>query len=216
MEDMMRLFKLLTISFPVISLFLYSGASQAFSFDFGDDHPPTWIETYGQPAPRYYYHPQINSFDRSRMIENRQNRMQRRATTMNQLSDLLSGRYGFDREKAIRLARGIEQSAGHALSRNFHPGAVIDDYSRTTRSLWGNEEMFRQNATSLQTAAKELAEELAKEPTREEGAVYMRAQRKRGEDTASSIAVSPKIWEKVSAVANTCNSCHRSFRSPFR
>ena len=212
----MRLLKLLAVSFPVISLALYSGASQAFSFDFGDDHPPTWIETYGQPAPRYFYHPQINSFDRGKMIDRRQNRMQRRATTMNQLSDLLSGRYGFDREQAIRLARGIEQSAGDALSRNFHPGAVIDDYSRTTRSLWGNEEMFRQYAVSLQTAAKELAEELAKEPTQEEGAVYMRTQRKRGEDTASSAAVSPKVWEKFSAVSSTCNTCHRSFRSPFR
>ena len=161
----MRFYKLLSISFPVISLLLYSGVSQAFTFDFGDDHPPTWVETYGQPAPRYYYHPQINSFDRSRMIDHRQNRMQRRATTMNQLSDLLSGRYGFDREKAIGLARGIEQSAGYALSRNFHPGAVIDSDSRTTRALWGNEEMFRQNAMSLQAAAKALAEELAKEPT---------------------------------------------------
>ena len=211
----MRLFKLLSVSVPVISLVMYSAASQAFSFDFGDDHPPTWIESYGQPAPRYYYHPQINSFDRGKMIDHRQNRMQRRATTMNQLSDLLSGRYGFDREQAIWLARGIEQSAGYALSRNFHPGAVIDDYSRTTRSLWGNEEMFRQYATSLQTAAKALAEELAKEPAQEEGAVYMRAQRKRGEDTASSIAVSPKVWEKYSAVSATCTSCHRSFRSPF-
>ena len=212
----MRLFKLLIVSFPMISLALYSGTSQAFSFDFGDDHPPTWIETYGQPAPRYYYHPQINSFDRSRMIDRRQGRMQRRATTMNQLSDLLSGRYGFDREQAIRLARGIEQSAGHALSRNFHPGAVIDDYSRTTRSLWGNEETFRQYAVSLQTAAKELAEELAKEPTQEEGAVYLRAPRERGEGEVSSVAVSPKVWEKYSAVSSTCNSCHRSFRSPFR
>ena len=119
----MRLFKLLTVSLPVISLVLYSGASQAFTFDFGDNHPPTWVETYGQPAPRYYYHPQINSFDRSRMIDHRQNRMQRRATTMNQLSDLLSGRYGFDREKAIKLARRIEQTAGYALARNFHPGS---------------------------------------------------------------------------------------------
>jgi cytochrome c556 len=149
------------------------------------------------------------------MIDHRQNRMQRRATTMNQLSDLLSGRYGFDREKAIRLARGIEQSAGHALSRNFHPGAVIDDYSRTTRSLWGNEEMFRQSATSLQSAAKALAEELAKKPTQEEGAVYLRAQRKPGEDTADTVAVSPKVWEKYNAVSSTCNACHRSFRSPF-
>ena len=212
----MRLYKFLAMSFPVIALAVYSGTSQAFSFDFGDDHPPTWFETYGQPAPRYYYHPQINSFDRSRMIDRRQNRMQRRATTMNQLSDLLSGRYGFDRQQAIQLARGIEQSAGHALSRNFHPGAVIDDYSRTTRSLWGNEELFRQYAVSLQTAAKELAEELAKEPTQEEGAVYMREQRKRGEDTVSSVAVSPKVWEKFSAVSSTCNSCHSSFRSPFR
>lgn len=211
----MRLFKLLTVSFPVISLVLYSGVSQAFTFDFGDDHPPTWVETYGQPAPRYYYYPQINSFDRSRMIDHRQNRMQRRATTMNQLSDLLSGRYGFDREKAIKLARGIEQTAGYALSRNYHPGAVIDSYSRTTRALWGNEEMFRQNAMSLQAAAKALAEELAKEPTQEEGAVYMRAQRKSGEDTASSTPVSPKVWGKYSAVSNTCKSCHHSYRSPF-
>jgi len=211
----MRLFKLLTVSLPVISLILYSGAAQAFSFDFGDDHPPTWIETYGQPAPRYYYYPQINSFDRSRMIDHRQNRMQRRATTMNQLSDLLSGRYGFDREKAIKLARGIEQTAGYSLTRNYHPGAVIDDYSRTTRALWGNEEVFRQSAMSLQAAARALAEELAKEPSQQEAAVYILAQRKPGEDTASTIPVSPKIWEKYNAVSNTCNACHRSFRSPF-
>jgi len=211
----MRPYKLLTVYFAVILLALYSGVSQAFTFDFGDDHPPTWLETYGQPAPRYYYYPQINSYDRSRMVDNRQNRMQRRATTMNQLSDLLSGRYGFDREKAIKLARGIEKTAGYVLTRNFHPGAVIDSYSRTTRAFWGNEEMFRQYAMNLQAAAKALTEELAKEPTREEGAVYVRAQRKPGKDTAKTISVSPKVWQKYSELSNTCYSCHRSFRSPF-
>jgi cytochrome c556 len=213
----MRLLKLPAVSATVISLAVISGMAQAFSFDFDDDdHPPTWVETYGQPAPRYYYYPQMDSFDRSRMIDHRQNRMQRRATTMNQLSDLLSGRYGFDREKAISLARGIEQTAGYALTRNFHPGAVIDSYSRTTRALWGNEEMFKQNAMNLQAAAKALAEELAKEPTQEEGAVYMRAQRKPGENLAdSTVPVSPKVWEKYSEVSNSCYSCHRSFRSPF-
>jgi cytochrome c556 len=134
---------------------------------------------------------------------------------MDQLSDLLSGRYGFDREKAIKLARRIEQTAGYALTRNFHPGAVIDSQSRTTRALWGNEEMFRQNAMILQTAAKALAEELSKEPTREQGAVYMRAQRKPGKHSASTISVSPLIWKKYSELSNTCYSCHRSYRSPF-
>jgi cytochrome c556 len=212
----MKLFKLLTVSFPVISLALYSGVSQAFSFDFGDDdHPPTWLETYGQPAPRYYYVPQIDSYDRHQMIYKRQDYMRHDATTMDQLSDLLSGRYGFDREKAIKLARRIEKAAGNALARNFHPGAVIDSQSRTTRAFWGNEEMFRQYAMNLQAAAKALAEELAKQPTRQEGAVYVRAQRKPGKHTASTVAVSPKIWKKYSEVSNTCYSCHRSFRSPF-
>jgi len=211
----MKLLKLLSISASVMALTLSSSMVKGFSFDFDDDDgPPSWVESYWQPAPRYYYYPQMNSFDRSRVVEGRQRHMQRRASTMSQLSNLLSGRYGFDRAEAVRLARNIEKSAGWALTRNFHPGTVIDSDSRTTRSLWGNEEMFRANAETLQSAARALAEELEKTPTEEEGAVYLRTRSKPG-DGVTTAAVSSQVWQKYSDVSNTCHVCHRNFRSPF-
>ena len=208
--------KFISVSASVMALCLLSTQAQAFSFDFDDDDgPPSWVEGYWQPAPRYYYYPQMNSFDRSRMVDNRQSHMQRRASTMSQLSNLLSGRQGFDRSEAIRLARNIEQSAGWALSSNFHPGAVIDSDSHTTRSLWGNEQTFRDNAQQLQTAARALAEELAKTPSQEEGAVYLRTRNRSGDDKVTTEAVSSQVWQKYSDVSNTCHACHHNFRSPF-
>ena len=210
----MKLLKLLPLSTFMMALTMSSGTVQGFSFDFdNDDGPPSWVESYWQPAPRYYY-PQMNSFDRSRVVEGRQRHMQRRASTMSQLSNLLSGRYGFDRAQAVRLARNIERSAGWALTRNFHPGAVIDSDSRTTRSLWGNEQMFRSNAETLQSAARALAEELEKTPNEEEGAVYLRTRSKPG-DGVTTEAFSSQVWQKYSDVSNPCHSCHHNFRSPF-
>jgi cytochrome c556 len=211
----MKLLKLLSLSASVMALTLSSSMVHGFSFDFdNDDGPPSWVESYWQPAPRYYY-PQMDSFDRSRVVEGRQRHMQRRASTMSQLSNLLSGRYGFDRAQAVQLARNIERSAGWALTRNFHPGAVIDTDSRTTRSLWGNEQMFRANAETLQSAARALAEELEKTPTAEQGAVYLRTRSKPGDDEVTTAAVSSQVWQKYSDVSNTCHACHRNFRSPF-
>jgi cytochrome c556 len=212
----MQPMKFIILSATTIYMILLSGMTQAFDFDFdSDDDPPGWVEGYWQPAPRYNYYPQMNSFDRSDMIRNRQHHMQYRASTMRQLGDLLSGRFGFDRAEAVRLARKIENTAGYVLSRDFHPGAVIDSDSRTTRSFWGNEEIFRKKSEDLQKAAKALADELEKEPTKEEGGVYLRSRKQSGDHYDETEAVSPAIWQKYTDLSVTCNSCHHNFRSPF-
>ena len=92
----------------------------------------------------------------------------------------------------------------------------MDDDSRTTRSLWGNEEMFKASAVKMQQAAKALAAELAKKPSKEEGAVYLRAERQGLDDSTATAAVSPQLKNTFDALSNTCNECHRNFRSQYR
>ena len=105
------------------------------------------------------------------------------------------------------LAREIEAGAGHALVRNFHPGSIATDESHASPAFWGNEATFKANADALKTAAAALAEELARRPTDEEGAVY--SDHGRGDEP-----VSPDIWAKFNDVANACRACHATFRGP--
>jgi cytochrome c556 len=167
-----------------------------------------WGPGYGPWGPGPYgMPPRLGSFDRTKMRLDRQRQMSNHDDAMEELGDMLYGRYNFDREKAIELAREIESGAGMALVRNFHPGSIATDESHTTPAFWGNEATFKANADALKTAATALAEELAKRPTDEEGAVY--SDHGRGDEP-----VSPDIWEKFHDVANSCRACHATFRGP--
>lgn len=201
----------------IVFFFMGAGSAQAFSFNFGDDDDyPYWGYPYSPwVAPPAYYFPRISSFERSSMVRNRQRTMDRHDETMAQLNELLYGRYGFDRAVAIKLARNIELSSGSALTGNFHPASVTTFSSRMAPTLWGNEQAFKANAQALQAAANDLAKELEKQPTAEQGAVYL-PQRSTSYDREKpqTIAVSAKIWEKFNTLSNVCASCHRSFRRP--
>lgn len=195
------------------------------SFSFGDDDDwygprwgaPYWGNPYGAApgwgpangpwAAPYYMPPRLNSYDRTMMRLNRQRQMGHNDDAMEELGDMLYGRYIFDREEAIKLAREIEATGGDALIRYFHPGSIATDESHTTPAFWGNEKTFKANADALKSAAAALAEELEKRPGDGERAVY--PQRSRDQDP-----ISPEIWKKYNQLANTCRACHATFRGP--
>jgi cytochrome c556 len=199
-------------------VFFFMGISnaQAFSFDFGDDddYYPYWGPAYSPwgPPPTYYY-PRLPGYDRSAMVQKRQQMMGLHDNTVDRLGELLYGSYGFDRAEAIKLARKIELTSGLVLTSNFHPGAVAAFRSHTTPALWGNERTFKANALALQAAAIDLAKELEKQPTAEEGAVYLpKRSRSFGPEESETVPVSAGIWEKYNALSNVCIVCHNGFR----
>ena len=212
-----------------------AGAVQA-GFSFGDDDdwwgPPGWGNPYwgapyaapgwgGYPAygpwgtPRpYYLPPRLDSYDRSMMRLNRQRMMDHHSDAMDELGDMIYGRYRFEREQALELARQIEAGSGSALMRNFHPGAIATDGSHTTPAFWGNEATFKTNEDALQAAAKALADELEKGLVAEEGvdasAEADRDYRRwRGDEP-----VPAEVRKKFNQVANACRACHATFRGP--
>lgn len=202
-------------------IILSAGAVHAFSFNFGDDDDDYWRYAYrGNPnqpwvAPNgMYFYPRLPYFTRSRMVDNRQAMMGRRHNAMQELGSMLYGRNGFDRAEAIKMARHIEATSGQNLTTDFHPGAIATYNSRTNLSLWGNQEAFRANALVLQQMAKALAEEFEKQPTAEQGAVYLPQRRDRfSQQSTEKVAVSADVWKKFNDLSNVCNSCHRGFRS---
>ncbi len=200
----------------LVFFFFGMNSAQAFSFDFGDDDDyPYWGHPYSPWVVPSVYYPRIPSYDRSTMVRNRQDIMDTHDETMNQLRELLYGRYGFDRAVAIKLARKIELISGTALTGNFHPDTVSTFSSRTTPNLWGNEQAFKANAQALQAAAKDLARELEKQPTAEEGAVSLpRRSIAYRRDEPETVTVSAGIWEKFNTLSNVCVSCHTGFRRP--
>jgi len=206
----------------LVFFFMGIGTAHGFTFNFGDDddYPywgyPNWGSIYnpGYAPPANYYYRRPSSYDRSNMVRKRQRMMDTHDETMDQLSELLYGRYGFDRAQAIKLTRKIEAASSYALTDNFHPSTVTTSRSRTTPFLWGNEQTFKANAHALQSAARALAKELEKQPTAEEGAIYL-PKRSRSFDRLKepeTVPVSAGIWEKFNTVSNVCSSCHRSFR----
>ncbi|MGD1990319.1 MAG: cytochrome c [Chromatiales bacterium] len=207
-----------------------AGAAQAgFSFGDDDDHwwgPPGWGNPYwgapyaapgwGSPAygprgapPPWYLPPRLGSYDRSIMRQKRQRQMSNHGDAMEELGDMIYGRYRFEREEAIELARQIEAAAGPALIRNFHPGAIATDGSHTTPAFWGNEATFKANADALKAAAGALADELEK-GLEEEGAGTTDGAR----GWRYEKPVSPEVRNRFKQVANTCRACHATFRGP--
>ena len=202
----------------LVCFFMSMSSAQAFSFNFGDDDDyPYWGPAYNPwfAPPIYTYYPRIRSYDRSTMVRKRQWRMVTHDETMDRLNELLYGKYGFDRAEAIKLARKIEMTSGFALTKYFHPGAVVAYRSSTTPALWGNEKAFKAIALAMQATAKDLAKELEKQPTAEEGAVYLpKRSRRFRSDKPETVPVSAGIWEKFNAMSNVCVSCHSRFRGP--
>lgn len=206
-----------------------AGGVNAFSFSVDDDDGyyapyatpgwggPGWGPGYYNPwvaPPTGFWYPPLPSYDRSQMKRGRQRRMDNFDDAMNELRDMLYGGADFERTRAIQIARKIEATSGHALTGNFHPGSVVTTGSRTTTALWGNEEAFKANAEALRLSAGALADELAKRPTEEQGAVYLS---KRSEEYGrkkdyEEVPVSPQIWKKFNALSDTCVACHSAFR----
>lgn len=204
-------------------LFLFTHQVQAFSFNLGDNdyyyprYAPVYHPWYATPAAYYrppaYAYPQMNNYDSSTMVRKRQQVMSRHDDAMTRLYDMLYGNSHFNRAEAIQLTRKIEVTSGSALTKNFHPAAVVDFHSRTAPSLWGNEQTFKSHAQALQAAAKDLAEELTKTPAAGEAAVELPEQNARFEHNAQpGVRLSPGVWEKYNTLFQTCEGCHGQFR----
>jgi cytochrome c556 len=222
------------LSAGLIGLALGAAGSAQAGFSFGDDdhwRGPGWGNPYwgapyaapgwGYPAyspwgapPPYYLPPRLDSYDRSMMRLGRQRQMGRHSDAMDELGDMIYGRYRFERAEALELARQIEAGAGNALMRNFHPGAIATDGSHTTPAFWGNEATFKANADALQAAARALADELEKglETAQEvdESAQTSRYNRRWRDDEP----VPPEVRKKFNQVSNACRACHATFRGP--
>ena len=221
-----------------------SGSATAWgdSFSIGDSwnsgrsgsswSTPNWDTSYSTPSwggsrwggpnyyPRpggYYYHPRISPYDRNTMRQKRQAHMSNHDDAMDGLADMLYGKFRFDREEAIELAREVEASSDQNLLRNFHPGAIATRDSRTAPTLWGNEKAFKSYVDALKVAAVALAKELEKRPATEEGKLYPRSskgfeyRRSFGNDAEP---ISSEVFTKFNELASTCQTCHSYFRIP--
>lgn len=220
----MRHFNKPLISLIAATLLTAAGSAQAFSFgdssfSFGDDY---YRGPYGSPyagpgygGNPYWIPPQMSTYDRSVMRMNRQKLMRDHAEALDDLGEMLNGRFGqsFDRDKAIQLAHRIESASGPALTQYFHPGAVAASGSHLSPAYWGNEKAFSANADTLQATATALATALAKVPDKDEKAVYL-SKGRFGEDANKKVAVSPDVWQRFQETSNACRGCHASFRGP--
>ena len=203
-----------------------AGGVQAFSFgdsnfSFGDDNwRPYYGGPYGAPGwgnapPPGYFQPQLPSYDRQVMRMRRQAQMNDHNEAMDDLGRMLYGKQGFDRTKAVQMARSIEGAAGDVMLGNFHPGAVATSGSHTSPALWANQAAFKANADALKAAAGALADELSKSPSAEEGALMLKPARAIGSsEQPAPVAVSPAIWDKFNELNQVCSNCHRGFRGP--
>ena len=163
-------------------------------------------------GPGAYGIPWLNRYDRSTITHRRQRTMSEHDKAMNELRDMMYTDQGFDRTRAVQIVRKIEATSGESLISNFHPGSIRSMGSHTTLALLGNQETFKAHAKALQAAAADLAEELAKSPTAEEGAIYLTKGPAYGREAPEQVAVSPEIWKKFNALSDTCVNCHHNFR----
>jgi len=197
---------------------LGAAGAHAFSFDFGDDdYYPVWgAPMYGPPGSGYYLPPRLSSYDRHSLKMNRQDKMSDHQDALNELSAMLYGGKGFDRNEAVQLARKIQSESGIRLSRNFHPGAVVTSGSRALPSVWQNQEAFKGYADSLSQAAGALAEALVVQP-KPENAILLPNRNaafncKKDDEACTKVAVDPSVWEKFNNLSATCEGCHVGFR----
>ena len=227
-----------------IAALIVSGSAAAFSFgeSFNDSwssgnsgstwNTPNWDTSYSTPSwggsrwggPRHYpaprgsnYYPRVSPYDRNMMRQRRQAQMSNHSDAMDGLADMLYGKFRFDREEAIDLAREIEMNTDQNLLRNFHPGAVATHDSRTAPTLWGNEKAFKSYVDALKATAGALAKELEKRPKAEEGALYPR--QSKGFEYRKSFGndaepISSEVFTKFNELASTCQTCHSYFRIP--
>lgn len=224
------------VSAGLIGLALGAAGSAQAGFSFGNDDddwwgPPGWGNPYwgapyaapgwGNPAhvpwaapPPYYLPPRLDSYDRSMMRLGRQRQMDRHSDAMDELGDMIYGRYRFEREEALALARQIEAGAGAALMRNFHPGAIATDGSHTTPAFWGNEATFKANADALQAAARALADELEKGLVAAEEVDEAAQESRYNRRWRDEEPVPSEVRKKFNQVANACRACHATFRGP--
>ena len=212
------------LAFPIVTLLI--GMNSAMAFSFGSDDDDDWwrYSYYGNPNQPWVtpsgmmYYPRMPYFERNRMVDSRQWQMESKRRAMQEIGDMIYGQGGFDRTRAIQLARTIEATAGQALGKDFHPGSVASHRSRTTFSLWRHRDVFDANAAALKAAANDLAQELAKQPTVEEGAVMLkqRPDDPYAQPTGKQVAVSGDVWAKYNEVSNICDHCHRDYRGPER
>lgn len=217
----MRFLKMVSLVSLSTVLMLGVKSASSFSFDFSNDdnnYSNYYYYWYGTNHPLVapngaYFYPSLPYFERLRMIERRQERMKYKRDAVDTLGEMLYGSADFDRATAIKLSRGIESIAGTTLVDNFHPGAIASNRSRATVAIWGNQEAFKSYAFALQGAARELAEEFEKQPTKEEGAVSMPKPVERGElPSEETVAVSAGVWNKFNTMVQMCYACHREFR----
>lgn len=160
-----------------------------------------------------YYYPPLPYSERSKMVDRRQWEMNRRQDAINVLFSMLNGRTGFDRKKAIQIARTIEATSAYELTDNFHPDAVVTYDSHTSKNIWRNQAAFKNNAKALQNAAKALAEEFDKRPTSKEGTVLLfKSANPFTSSVKEKVAVSADVWNKLNVMLGVCNACHQSFR----
>lgn len=206
----------------LLSSLLISSSAQSFSFNMGDDdwnwgssyrsdpgaYGPWGAPGYGAPPRR------LSDYQRFQLRQRRQNQMTGHEDSMELLSEMLFGNKGFQREKAIELARQIQAASGPALTNNFHPGSVVTFGSRAAPSIWQNYDAFKANAAELQKAAGDLALELEKKPSAEQGAVYLKSGSiYQNPKERKVVPVSPTVWEKFNHLSATCYTCHNQYRT---
>jgi cytochrome c556 len=136
---------------------------------------------------------------------------------MDGLADMLFGKYRFDRNEAIVLAREIEMNASQNLLQNFHPGAIATHDSNTAPTFWGNQEAFKSYVDALKGAAGALAKELEKQP--KEGETVMYPRKSKGFEYRRSFGndaepISSEVFTKFNELGSTCQTCHSYFRIP--
>ncbi len=180
-----------------------------------DNNANRWNGPGYYPPQGYYYPPYMSPYDRNKMKMDRQQLMSDHDDAMDSLSDMLYGRFRFDRNNAINMARRIEHASGDNLSRYFQTGSIAASGSNTAPSYWGNEETFKTNADALKVAAQAMADELTKKPTGEEAALYPRMHKGfdyRARPGVNADPISPQIFDRFNELAAACTTCHAGFR----
>lgn len=189
-----------------------------------------WSEPGWGEGPRsaygYPYGGHVPAFDRTHQ---RQSEMHDHKAAMRSVARMLLGRRSFDRAEAIGLAREIEASSGENLVRLFETGEWRQ--SPLSRAIIGDDDMetFTAHAEALEVAARQLADELEKQPSAEDVATgrawspdWHRVRRGWGMGVlyadwrSGDEAVTKGVFDAYTRLRASCHGCHANFRSPWR